>query len=127
LQLLEQHVTSSQHLSHFFLHVNGRPQTAHIFSGKLDLLGFFSLLAPSDPPPPLRPNSLHDDASLRDDDDDGAGCRMSCCVGPEFRIVDLAMTRGERKVLEDPMAQLLPATEADSAQNDRISLMMSGI
>jgi len=41
------------------------------------------------------------------------------------------MTRGEMKVVEDRMAQLplplpLPAA-ADSAQNDRISLLMSGI
>ena len=31
LQLLEQVVTSSQHLSHFFRHVKGRSQTTHTF------------------------------------------------------------------------------------------------
>jgi len=55
LQLLEQQVTSSHERSHFFRHVNGRLHTTHIFSGKLDLLGFFSFL--SLPPRPL-PNNL---------------------------------------------------------------------
>lgn len=34
LQPLEHVVTSSQHLSHFFLHVNGRLQVTHIFEGR---------------------------------------------------------------------------------------------
>jgi hypothetical protein len=55
LQLFEHVVTSSQQRSHFFLHVNGRPQTTQIFDGKLDLLGFFSL-SPLPLPRPL-PNS----------------------------------------------------------------------
>ena len=55
LQLFEHVVTSSQQRSHFFLHVNGRPQTTQIFAGKLDLLGFFSL-SPLPLPRPL-PNS----------------------------------------------------------------------
>jgi len=46
LQLLLQHVTSSQDRSHFLRHVKGRSQTTHIFSGKLALLIFFPLLEP---------------------------------------------------------------------------------
>ena len=61
LQLFEQHVTSSQQRSHFFLHVNGRPHTTQSFSGRSDLLGFFSFFFPPPPPPPLplRPNNRH--------------------------------------------------------------------
>mmetsp|Transcript_21574 Transcript_21574/g.35586 ORF Transcript_21574/g.35586 Transcript_21574/m.35586 type:complete len:117 (-) Transcript_21574:131-481(-) len=55
LQLLEQQVTSSHERSHFFRHVNGRLHTTQIFSGKLDLLGFFSFL--SFPPRPPLPNN----------------------------------------------------------------------
>jgi hypothetical protein len=50
---LEQHVISSHERSHFFLQVNGRPQTTQIFEGRLDLFGFFSTL----PFPPRRPNN----------------------------------------------------------------------
>ena len=44
LQLLEHVVTSSQHRSHFFLHVNGRSHTTHVFVGK------FSFFTPRIPP-----------------------------------------------------------------------------
>lgn len=60
LHFFEQHVTSSQHLSHFFLHAKGLPQTTHIFSGKLDLSGFFSIFPPF--PLPRRPKSRTLDA-----------------------------------------------------------------
>ena len=56
LQLFEQQVTSSHDRSHFFRHVNGRLQTTHIFSGKLDLLGLFSFLPL--PPRPLPNNRV---------------------------------------------------------------------
>lgn len=57
LQLFEQQVTSSHERSHFFRHVNGRLHTTQIFSGKSDLLGFFSFLPLLPPPRPL-PNNL---------------------------------------------------------------------
>jgi hypothetical protein len=39
-QRSEQNLTLSQSRAHFFLHVNGRPQLAHGFSGRFDLAGF---------------------------------------------------------------------------------------
>lgn len=118
LQLFEQHVTSSQHLSHFFLHENGRPQTTHIFSGKLDLLGFFSLFPPS---PPFLPKRCHDKLS-RDND----GSHDCFARGSESDIRDdFLPTRGEgeMKKSEHRMAQ----QPVESAQNDRISLLISGM
>jgi hypothetical protein len=38
LQLLEQVVTSSQHRSHFFRQLKGRPQVTHILVGKFSFL-----------------------------------------------------------------------------------------
>ena len=77
LHFFEQQVTSSQHLSHFFLQANGLPQLTQIFSGRFDFVYFFSfsfspLLLP--PRPPRLPNSLVDNLLLGgcDNNDDGA-------------------------------------------------------
>jgi hypothetical protein len=109
LQLLEQHVTSSQHLSHFFLHVNGRPQTTQIFSGKLDLLGFFSFFPSSTP---LRPNNRH---GIRCNDDG------TFSVGREMKLGDKAVLVGRMKEDEHPMAQ------PDTAQNEITNLLHTGM
>ena len=52
LHALEQHVTSSQHRSHFFRHIKGRPQTTHVLLGKSCFLTTFFL---GWLPPPRRP------------------------------------------------------------------------
>ena len=54
LHALEHVVTSSQHRSHFFLHVNGRPHTTHSFEGKFS---FFTPRVIDAPPPLLRRSS----------------------------------------------------------------------
>ena len=51
-------LTSSQHLSHFFLHAKGRPQTTQIFSGRFDFPGLFPLFSVF-PPPRFPRNSRH--------------------------------------------------------------------
>jgi hypothetical protein len=40
----EQNFTSFHTFSHFFRHVNGRPHTAHGFSGKSDFLRIFGMV-----------------------------------------------------------------------------------
>lgn len=42
LHLSLQYLTSSQHLSHFFLHVKDLLQTAQSLKGKFDFFGFFT-------------------------------------------------------------------------------------
>jgi hypothetical protein len=44
LHLSEQYFTSSQTFSHFFRHVNGRPQQRQTLLGRSDLLGALDLL-----------------------------------------------------------------------------------
>ena len=66
LQPFEHVDTSSQHLSHFFLHVNGLSQITHIFDGKFSFftpLGIMVLLLF----PPLVDCNLIPRASTRDD------------------------------------------------------------
>lgn len=51
-------MTSSQHRSHFFLHVNGRPHTTQIFSGKFVLEGLLSTFPFALPPNNWEENGL---------------------------------------------------------------------
>jgi hypothetical protein len=44
LHRLEQYLTLSQSFSHFFRHVNGRPQVTQFFCGRLDFLIIFMLI-----------------------------------------------------------------------------------
>jgi hypothetical protein len=68
LQLFEQQVTSSQHLSHFLRQVKGRPHTAQVLDGKFSFLTvldgefpFLTFIFDSSSPFPPRPSNLVDE------------------------------------------------------------------
>ena len=112
LQLFEQHVISSQLLSHFFLQVNGRPQTTQIFSGRFDLVGFFSFLSP---PPPLRPNNRVAPPLGVDSGSSGGTNNFD-----RLRRADV-LAAGAMKVDEQPMAPM------DAKHNEKNSLLQMSI
>jgi hypothetical protein len=100
LQLFEQQVTSSHDRSHFFRHVNGRLHTTHIFSGKLDLLGFFSFLPL--PPRPLPNNRV---VILLGD---AIGFIVECATGADGSINDEQL----RPMRDDELAKIQAAAAA---------------
>lgn len=99
LQLFEQQVTSSHERSHFFRHVNGRLQTTQIFSGKLDLLGFFSFL-------PLPPRPLPNN-------------RVVILVGDAFDVI-VECARGADGSINDE--QLRPMREDELAKSQAAAI-----